>query len=80
MNGILDKIQLLIQEKSKYFRQAMIKKSNKFIAEDNTRNEEADRTLKYSKSAENLKIMTSKRGEAGRKPDLGPSRSALAAN
>ena len=37
--------------KSKYFKQKMIKNSNKIISDDRTSHNDANRTLKYSKSA-----------------------------
>ena len=56
----MDNIQKLVAEKKKYFRQIIIKNSQQIISDENLRNEEADRTLKYSKSADNFKTIAAK--------------------
>lgn len=57
----MDKIELLIKEKNRYFKEKMIKNTNKIQKANEISNEDAHRTLKYSKSAENLKVFPPKK-------------------
>ena len=50
---ILDTIDQLVKEKTKYFKQKMLIQSRK-ISSASKPNSDADRTLKYSKSAESI--------------------------